>query len=70
MIKSLYRYYLLMRPFVPGAIPKCKVVNSESFPERRFIPAINHNAYVWFDTEEPLNVQDVIDYELAEVKLI
>ena len=61
----MYRYYCVMRPPAPGAIPRSrKMGNVEAFCERRYIPEIDRMAWGWVEYMEELTMQEVDCYEL------
>ena len=59
-----YRYYMLFRPPMPGAIPKgaCEVVD---FPDKRYCPEVDRTAWGYVEYEQPLSPQEVVRYEMA-----
>lgn len=62
---EMYRYYCIVRPPVPGAIPhKPYFYETRRFPERRYIPEIDRMAWGWVEYDEELTLQEVVDYEL------
>lgn len=66
----MHRYYCIMRPPAPGAIPRSrKMGNVEAFTERRYIPEIDRMAWGWVEYMYPLTPAEIADYELmAEPK--
>lgn len=61
----MYRYYCIMRPPAPGAIPRLRIFsNFEAFTERRYIPEIDRMAWGWLEYEYPLTLAEVYEYEL------
>ncbi len=61
-----YRYYLRMRPPMPGAVPNGReVVDSEDFGDRTLVPHIGM-AWGWVEYESPLTQEQIDGYELAE----
>lgn len=61
----MHRYYCVMRPPAPGAIPRSrKMGNFEAFTERRYIPEIDRMAWGWVEYMYPLTPAEIADYEL------
>ena len=60
----LFRYYCLNRPPMPGTVPR-GFANWHEFPERAFIPEVNHEAWGYVEYREPLSLRAVHDYELG-----
>lgn len=58
-----HRYYCIMRPPVPGAIPM-GAVDVCWFGERQYVPEIDRMAWGWAEYAEPLPWDAVSDYEL------
>ena len=59
----MYRYYCIMRPPAPGAIPKGTCFTCE-YTERRYIPEIDRMAWGWVKYDTPLTLAEVYEYEL------
>ena len=64
-MKILYRYYMLARPFGPGAQPK-GVVDWGELDGKTVIPSIGHHAWAWIEYDHPLTAKEVYDYELED----
>lgn len=59
----MYKYYCVMRPPAPGAIPYGPRYTCE-FTERRYIPEIERMAWGWLGYDSPLSMTEVAEYEL------
>lgn len=57
------KYYCVMRPPAPGAIPEgaTKIMHC---PERRYFPEIDRMVWGWVEYERELMFCEVTDYEL------
>lgn len=57
------RYYCIMRPPAPGAIPTGahKIV---IYDERMYVPEIDRMAWGWVEYAEPLTPAEISEYEL------
>lgn len=67
----MYRYYCVLRPPAPGAIPKCKVERIKIYDERSAVLDIENmrticRAWGFFETEEKLTDEQAKDYDLVE----
>lgn len=60
---GLYRYYTIMRPPMPGAIPP-KCVGVCTFDKRMYIEEIGRYAWGFVEYSSPLSAKDIADYEL------
>ena len=60
-----YRYYMLMRPFSPGAQPS-GVKDWGDLDGHTVIPEIQHHAWSWIEYDHPLTDKEIRDYELAK----
>ena len=60
----MYRYYCIMRPPMIGGIPHQKLMDAETFTERRYVPEIDRMAWGWLEYEYPLTLAEVYEYEL------
>lgn len=58
-----YRYYCIMRPPAPGAIP-AGAREVEDYGERCYIPEIDRMAWGWIEYDNPLTPQKIANYEL------
>lgn len=59
-----FRYYCLMRPVGPGAVPR-DFTDWGELDHTVVIPSINHGAWGWVEYERPLTSREIQDYELA-----
>lgn len=59
-----YRYYLLMRPAMPGTIPTRNVVEIHNFDYRQYVSEIDWKAWGYVDYSEKLSDADIKNYEL------
>lgn len=66
MTVNTYRYWCILRPPMPGGIPRGPV-NIKSFDKREFVKEINHTAWGYVDYERPLTDEEIFKYELATV---
>lgn len=57
------KYYCIMRPPAPGAIPK-NAVEIRCYAKRRYVPEIDRMAWGWVQYDEELTLDEVADYEL------
>lgn len=67
-----YRYYSTQRPIMPGGYPKPKnneVLEIENFDNKKFVEEVGCQAWGYIEYKKPLGHFDVIDYELAAVKI-
>lgn len=67
-----YRYYSTQRPIMPGGYPKPKnneVLEIENFDNKKFVEEVGCQAWGYIEYKKPLGHFDVIDYELAVVKI-
>lgn len=62
----MYRYYCILRPPMPGAVPYIEGNHWEgrTFTERRYIHEIERMAWGWWEYENPLTPAEIADYEL------
>lgn len=61
---EVYRYYCLMRPVGPGAVPR-DFTDWGELDHTIVIPYIDHGAWGWVEYERPLTEREIHDYELA-----
>ena len=61
---NLFRYYLIMRPPMPGAQPG-GVWNVCDFGEKVLVASINREAWGYVEYKQPLSSDDVKRYELV-----
>lgn len=61
-----YRYYCLMRPVGPGAVPR-GFTDWGELDHTVVIPSIDHGAWGWVEYERQLTPQEIRYYELAPV---
>lgn len=61
-----WAYYMLMRPYGPGAAPR-GVVDWWEMDGETVIPEIGHHAWAVIVYDHPLTAKEIKDYELAEV---
>ena len=59
-----YRYYCLLRPVGPGAVPPGFCDWGECAPEK-VIPEIGRGAWGWVEYEHQLTFFEIAEYELA-----
>ena len=59
----MYRYYCIMRPPAPGAIPRGAALTN-AYEERQYIPEIDRMAWGWVEYMNPLTPAEIADYEL------
>ena len=59
-----YRYYCLLRPVGPGAVPPGFADWGECDPDK-VIPEIGRGAWGWVEYERELTLVEIADYELA-----
>ncbi len=64
----MHRYYLIMRPAMPGAVPTRNLEMICNFDNRMYAEEIGREAWGWVEYTEPLTEQEIKDYELVEVK--
>lgn len=67
-----YRYYSTQRPIMPGGYPKPKnneVLEIENFDNKKFVEEVGCQAWGYIEYKKPLGHFDVINYELAAVKI-
>lgn len=57
------KYYCIMRPPAPGAIPE-GADEVKGFADRRYVPEIDRMAWGWVQYERELMLDEVTDYEL------
>ena len=62
----MYRYWLIGRPAVPGAIPTKNLDKVENFDTRQFVEATGRAVWGYVEYTEPLTAEDIADYELLE----
>lgn len=62
-MNDLHRYYMLYRPPMPGAIPKC-TVSAEGFDSRRLVQEIGREAWGYVDCWRELTQDEIEEYEL------
>lgn len=60
----MYRYYCIMRPPAPGAIPK-GALKVKEYSDRKYIAEIDRMAWGWVEYGEALSCDDVHKYELV-----
>lgn len=61
----MYRYYCIMRPPAPGAIPRLHIFSDfKVFDKRRYIPEIDRMAWGWVEYMNELPMRAVANYEL------
>ena len=57
------RYYLLLRPPMPGTIPR-GCIDIMDFGKKKFVPEIGREAWGYVEYERELTEQEINDYEL------
>lgn len=57
------RYYCIMRPPTPGAIP-AGALNICCYEDRRYVPEIDRMAWGWVEYDHELAPADIYEYEL------
>ena len=58
-----YKYYCIMRPPMPGGIPK-GAMEIRTFRERRYVPEIDRMAWGYVIYTNPLCMAEISEYEL------
>lgn len=58
------KYYCVMRPPAPGAIPRGTQA-AHQFDERRYVPEIDRMAWGWVRYAQELTPDEIADYELV-----
>lgn len=66
MKTTVYRYYTIYRPPMPGAIPRQGLVRVGSYDYKQSIGGVG--AWGFAEYDRPLTEKEVYDYELAEAK--
>lgn len=61
-----YRYYLLLRPAMPGAMPTKNLDRIKNFDRRQFDEAAGREVWGYVEYTEPLSDKDVRDYDLMD----
>lgn len=59
----MFRYYCIMRPPAPGAIPK-GALRAKSYSDRNYIPEIDRMAWGYVEYDEALTCDDIRNFEL------
>lgn len=59
----MFRYYCIMRPPAPGAIPK-GALRAKSYSDRNYIPEIDRMAWGYVEYDEALTCDDIHNFEL------
>lgn len=63
----IYRYFLLLRPPLPGTFPEAKTrIGLHGYGTRKFVESIRREAWGYVDYSEPLTKKQIDDYELIE----
>lgn len=63
---TIYRYFIIDRPPMPGGIPKENVVRCGTFKEP-VRSSLRGNVWGYVDYSEPLTEEQVYDHELSYV---
>lgn len=59
-----YRYYLTLRPAMPGTVPTKNLVAVFNFDERKFVKDAGREVWGYVKYSEPLTDKQIYDYEL------
>lgn len=63
----IYRYLLLQRPPMPGALPHGGLDRVEAFYDRQYVCGSGAQAWGYAEYTRPLTQQEIKDYELKQV---
>lgn len=61
-----YRYWFVLRPPMPGAVPKRNLENVTSFGKRTYRYEVNREVWGYADYSEPLTDKEVDEYDLVK----
>ncbi len=62
----MYRYYLRLRPAMPGTIPTKSLDRIENYDYRRFDEDAGEDVWGYVEYTEPLTDKEIDKYELVE----
>lgn len=61
-----YRYWLTLRPPMPGTVPKRNLEHITSFGKRTYRHEVNREIWGYADYSEPLTDKEIEEYELVK----
>lgn len=61
-----YRYWLTLRPAMPGTIPTKNLDRIENYDYRRFDKDAGREVWGYVEYKTPLSDKEVFDYDLME----
>lgn len=61
-----YRYWLRLRPAMPGTIPTKNLDLIENFDSRRFVEEAGREVWGYVDYTAPLSDKEIWEYELIK----
>lgn len=61
----IYRYLLLQRPPMPGALPHGGLDRVETFYDRQYVCGVDHHAWGVAEYTRPLTQEEIDEYELS-----
>lgn len=62
----LYRYWLTLRPAMPGTIPSRNLERIENFDSRTYSEDAGREVWGYVEYSEPLTDRQIFDYELIK----
>ena len=63
-----YKYWLPLRPAMPGSVPSKNLKNIENFDERTYNEKAGREVWGYVEYSEPLTDEQVEAYELIEAR--
>lgn len=66
MRREMYRYWLILRPAMPGAIPTKGLENVVNYDHRTYEESIGRDVWGYLEYSEELSKSDIDDYDLIE----
>lgn len=61
----MFKYYMILRPPMPGAMPRNNLTDMKDFGDRTYAPEIGREAWGWITYSEPLSKKDIEHYDLV-----
>ena len=62
----MYRYWLKLRPAMPGAIPKKGLENIVNYDARTYEPSIGQSVWGYVEYSEQLSKEDMYFFDLVK----
>ena len=64
-----YKYWLTLRPAMPGTVPTRKLKGINNFDIRTYMEEVGREVWGYVEYSEPLSEGEVANYELIEANM-